>query len=560
MKFKLDNKAMVKENNFSGDIKVPLKFDLSMLNMFAGYVFKKSSHVTRKSLTNMKKLFDIIDERIYVGNDNLYERIAFIRKALYARVVLNMENEDVIINYCRKDNEDNIVNEIIQNIPIYSRLNFEEIKFINKAVFDRLQYFHILRYKDELYETIERLDSGDYSSYQEVNTELLNICKKVITDSRKTSIVDTTDTFSLDSSVFETGVTDIVNRLKDPARILKTGIQCLNKILSPGYMSKRLYMYMGLPAGFKSGILLKSAIDIKRYNKGVPVKKDGHRPVVLIVTMENTVEESVERLFNMTVTPTDIRNFTPSEVIEKLKSEGGMTLADDNDIDIIIKYYPNRSIDTGDLYTIIEELSDDNKEVIALVLDYIKRIRPAEYAKDEKEELKNVTNELHSLAVDFDIPVITAHQLNRGGASAVDAAMQSNKEDLARFVGRSNVGSAWEVMENSDWVCIINVEKKKSTGQYYLTFKRVKLRYREMDDLSYFNHPFEMGAKIQLIDDINLDRQISEESLATDFEGVDLNTNNKRKNAKERSNKKGSYEDDDFESDELFKALTSLKR
>ena len=262
----------------------------------------------------------------------------------------------------------------------------------------------------------------------------------------------------------------------------------------------------------------------------------------------------------MTVTPTDIRNFTPSEVVEKLKTQGGMTLADDNDIDIIIKYYPNRSIDTGDLYTIIEELSDDNKEVIALVLDYIKRIRPAEYAKDEKEELKNVTNELHSLAVDFDIPVITAHQLNRGGASAVDAAMQSNKEDLARFVGRSNVGSAWEVMENSDWVCIINVEKKKSTGQYYLTFKRVKLRYREMDDLSYFNHPFEMGAKIQLIDDINLDRQISEESLATDFEGVDLNTNNKRKNAKERSNKKETYEDDDFESDELFKALTSLKR
>ena len=116
------------------------------------------------------------------------------------------------------------------------------------------------------------------------------------------------------------------------------------------------------------------------FSIGVPVKKDGHRPVVLIVTMENTVEESVERLFNMTVTPTDIRNFTPSEVIEKLKSEGGMTLADDNDIDIIIKYYPNRSIDTGDLYTIIEELSDDNKEVIALVLDYIKRIRPAEYA------------------------------------------------------------------------------------------------------------------------------------------------------------------------------------
>ena len=30
-----------------------------------------------------------------------------------------------------------------------------------------------------------------------------------------------------------------------------------------------------------------------------------------------------------------------------------------------------------------------------------------------------------------------------------------------------------EIIENSDWVCIINVEKKRDTGQYYLTFKRV---------------------------------------------------------------------------------------
>ena len=168
---------------------------------------------------------------------------------------------------------------------------------------------------------------------------------------------------------------------------------------------------MGLPAGFKSGILLKTARDAKKYNKGLLTsRKPGKRPCILLVTMENTVEESVERLFNMTVTPDDIRKFTPKEVVQMLRDSGEMLLDDSNDIDIIIKYHSNRSIDTSDLYTIIEELSDDNKDVRMLILDYIKRIRPAEKAKDEKEELKNITNELKTLAIDFDIPVVTAHR------------------------------------------------------------------------------------------------------------------------------------------------------
>ena len=37
-------------------------------------------------------------------------------------------------------------------------------------------------------------------------------------------------------------------------------------------------------------------------------------------------------------------------------------------------------------------------------------------------------------------------QMNRNAAATIDAAMTSDKEDLARFVGRSNVGSAYEKM------------------------------------------------------------------------------------------------------------------
>ena len=84
--------------------------------------------------------------------------------------------------------------------------------------------------------------------------------------------------------------------------------------------------------------------------------------------------------------------------------DNGFKLSDNN-IDIIIKEYKNRELDTNDLYTIIQDLNDEGIEVITLIVDYLKRVRPAEKAASEKEELKNITNELKELAKFFDIPV-----------------------------------------------------------------------------------------------------------------------------------------------------------
>ena len=111
----------------------------------------------------------------------------------------------------------------------------------------------------------------------------------------------------------------------------------------------------------------------------------------------------------------------------------------------MIKEYRNRELDTNDLYTIINDLADEGVEVVALIVDYMKRIRPAERASDEKTELKNITNELKELAKFYDIAVITAQQLNRSGAAVVDSALQAKKEDVTRLVGRDSIAGAWEI-------------------------------------------------------------------------------------------------------------------
>lgn len=149
-------KTNQKEKYIDQTKKIPIKFDLSMLNMFIGYIFKKSTQITRKSLMNMKRLFDVIDESIYENSDSMQARLEFINKALEARLTKGFENDDVIINYCKSDVYSKENQDIINNIQLYIKINYEEIKYINKCVEDRLQYYYLYYYKDAIYETVER--------------------------------------------------------------------------------------------------------------------------------------------------------------------------------------------------------------------------------------------------------------------------------------------------------------------------------------------------------------------------------------------------------------------
>lgn len=38
--------------------------------------------------------------------------------------------------------------------------------------------------------------------------------------------------------------------------------------------------------------------------------------------------------------------------------------------------------------------------------------------------------------------------------------------------------------------------------------------------MDYFNHPFEEGNRVKLLDDVHLETSLSEQSIGTDFEGI----------------------------------------
>ena len=500
-------------------MKIKLSWEISMLNKLIGIVFKRNVYVSVNNLRNIQLLLENSDLSRYANKATMMRRFDFLKDALKAKLDERFDDEGIIINYCRPDVDDPIIEDIINNLPAYKKLNHSEVQAVHKFVEDRLKYGVIATMMQEMEEIMFNITNNEYRTFAEQHLRIMDWVTKYKLETRKIESRYQNNTLSLNDVNILERVHEIIDRVGSTDSILITGMRMFNEMLSPGFRPSRLYMVLGLTGGFKSALLLKIIIDTVRYNStSYRPKKAGHKPVVLYLTMENTLDESFVRIFNMAVESEDIEKYTANYVVDKLKK---LDIINNSDMELILAYRPNRSITTEDIRTMIDQLDEEGKEVVLLAFDYIKRIRPAEAASSEKEELKHVTDELRQIAVDYHIPVVTAHQMNRSGVATVNAAMRESKADLGKFLGSENVGTAWEVMENADFTLILNIERR-SDGKLFLTFKRVKTRYKPQSNLDYFNQPFEEGNDFKLLDDIMLDEPLGVVSLSADLEGVDV--------------------------------------
>lgn len=533
MSLKYANGIKRKRDKFGKvDRKVQIKFDKLMLEMFVGYVASDSPSINRTNYINLQKLMEIIDISMYESDVKLYDLICFIRLMLEARIQRGMTNLGVIASYCLHVKNTEGFRKIVDGLDLYAKLQEKEIQWINKAVIDRLKYAYIIFYRDILLQDFEKIDVSRVDSYEDAVNVIKDDITHLLAEMRSSQDAASSNTFTLEDGLFESSVTDIVNKLKDKSRKFTTGLRALNGILSPGFMSGRLYMFLARTGNFKSGLLLSIAKWFKTLNYKVSPRRNLDAiPTVLLITTENSIAETVARLFAMVVPGEDMEQMSPIQVINELKTTGGMTINTENRVNIRIEYRNDREIDTNDIYGMIEDIEMGGAEVIALIVDYIKRIRAAESGHgEERIELKNCSSELKNLAENLDIPVITAMQINRAGNQLVEQAMSQSKEDLAKFMGATNVANCWDLIENSDWVCIINIEKHKETGQYYLTFKLVKIRYADKSEgRTYFNQPFADNDKIRLLEDVMLPQSLAINSMSTGL----------KKDAKEESGRKG---------------------
>lgn len=506
------------------DEKLKSKWSIGLLNKLIGLAYKKNQYITIFNLRNLQKLLSISDFKMYENKSVIIKRVEFLQRTLEAKLDHKLTDESLIMDYAAQDAIDDTIDNIVANIPKYKNLNHSEIQYLNKMVEDRLTFGKLENHLEDMTRIIEMIDTGEYATYAQAYLMVDQWINDVRRDIRKIRSEMNDGVIRMNDPNIKEKVDDILSKLGTTQNILITGCRMLNDMLAPGYRSGRLYTYVALPANFKSGILLKACVDVVRFNAtSYRGRKESHRKAVVYFTQENTKEESFQRMFEMTVNNSDITQYKSETIVAEMRKAN---IIGNDEMELIIVYKPNRSISTADVRAFIEELDEEGIEVVMLAHDYLKRIRAQERVATEKEELKCVTDELRQIAIDWDLSLVTAAQLNRVAASTIANAARSGKSDALKDIDSSMVGTAWEILENSDVVILLGMQKRKKDGKLFLQCLSVKNRYKEVDT-KFFNQPFDEN-RFDLYNDIMDENPAGLVSLATDFEDVEVDAYSRR--------------------------------
>lgn len=484
-------------NNRNDGKPIKINLDLMTYDILCRYVLQNNAFLRMEHLVNLRRLMTVIDYSTYENDPEKTKRVKFIMKALEARLENNINDRDVVLCY--------INGGLTYKVDFldYNRLDLtkDEILYVHNLVSETLQYQFLYNRVDEIQDLLTRFKMSDFCTRGAIVQEIEQMVDELKTSFRHSKINDNSVnmTFSLRDGQFEASVTDTYNAVTNPSRRLITGMQGLNEMTGGGFESGRVYMLLGTSGVGKSLTLLNLIYQIKRYNCNYKPKDPTKTPCIVLLTMENTVTETITRLFDLVIENSHgMANYTVEEVIRLLREEGELVLNESSPIDIVIKYKANKSVDTSYLYTLYDDLYDEGYEMICLVQDHVKRIRSIYANTDLRLELGDVVNELKVFAADKDIPVLTNSHLNRDAAKILEDAARKSNQDAAKLLGKSNIGESMLMIDNLDMAIIINLDYDKDENRY-MAFNTVKMRANATR--TYIAQPFAKGSTIRLMED-----------------------------------------------------------
>ena len=496
------------------DIGSGFSLPLSTIILYANYILKTIHTSNRGVLTDLRELLTMIDPGKNFSVEQVRERNSyfFLRQLLDARLK-GYENRDILMEAALNGLD---VKNIFPLRKLEEPLGSNELAFIEQNIGNNRNSFYTQSIMSTMYTQYSDFaianETEKFKILKDVQKQIVDVNRKI---KENVCVSSVSESLSLSNDEqFEATVAHMYNRAIDGSTKLKTGIQAINRSLNGGFENDRCYIYLGLPGEGKSSTLLNLTLQIKGNNKDIVTKDPTKRPTILFLTMENTLNETLERVFSILVSDDDISEFGGHKEIMQLLRQNGLGVYNDSPIDIEFRYVPSNSVDTDYLYTIYDEMSANGQEVVCLVQDYIKRIRPRDFklmGGDMRIALGAVVDEFKEFAVAKHIPVITASQLNRDAAKIIDEGRKSSEADLVRKVGRANIGESTLITENADSAFIL-VPEDGADGRKYLGMANAKKRFKTQSS-QFFYLPYSKERPLELLQDIHLAEPLSKLSL-----------------------------------------------
>jgi hypothetical protein len=468
--------------------------------------------VYRPFLRNIRRLIGIINRRPYETDDykmfviNAIEYVSDVRYDGISNlnsVKLTLEQSGLDINY---------INHLYGNLATNS-LDFskEEYDHLSIVIKEYTEYSYLYQHREKILSLFDELMAPSFhrKALSNVVTSLKDDLESLLSNIRKSGIQNKDSEYLCIGAHPGEEMDAEINRLYDeitnPSNTFKTGLKELNRFLDGGFKRKQTTVFYGPPSNFKSGILLYAGLWIIQFNPNVQSKSPNKKVAVVLITMECTCFEEMDRIFSI-YTSGDVDARTISH--DQYCSQWSKIFSQLNDkFNLYIIYKSPITTTANDIQSSVEQLEEDeNCEVVAVIIDHLGNIKKTDKSVDDRKGLIETTYELSDWGKTTDRAMIMAMHTNSTLDTALAEAIESGKNNLIRMFGRHYIAESKYVDKAIDLSIYIVKEYSHITRKWYLGFKYEKRRQRKSarSNENIFYH--ELENEIVLAYDEGLDK------------------------------------------------------
>ena len=229
----------------------------------------------------------------------------------------------------------------------------------------------------------------------------------------------------------------IIGELTKTENYISSGYRWVDEVLGGGFLQqgKALYVFCGQTNIGKSIVLGNIAANICSQGK-----------TVLLVSLEMSEVVYSKRLCgnfaNIPIAALTHKLDELRDEIDKFKRENPKSK-------LVIKEFPPSAISVGNLSAYIKKLVQTGIKPDAIIVDYVNLLTTS-FGNNSYEKVKHITENLRALSYTFNVPVITATQLNRSGMNQSNPSLETVSESLGLAMTADCIFNLWREKEDEE--------------------------------------------------------------------------------------------------------------
>ena len=342
-----------------------------------------------------------------------------------------------------KDERENLKSEYMRicEKPIISMDSF--VSLFDEKIKQFITVNHIQDFVGILYDNYEKIDN--VRTLDMVNKKFTNIIYSYL--EKMSTVLSKNNSIVMDSDNAKQVLDEVIQANSNSFKMhetVKTGFDTLDNCVysNGGFQKSRFYLISGKTGFGKSQFLINLTKNFLEQGK-----------TVLFITLENTIEETNDRLFSC-ISEVKIQDLYMD--VEKSKEKIVNFFSKSNGV-LLLEHVPQNSLTKQMVDTLVKiRMNQSGKKPDVIIIDYMDLMLYPEKL-EERIRLGRLQNQMKQLSQEQNCVVITPTQLNRGAYKEKDVDL----DNIAESSGKSWV---------QDSVIILNGTKELVQNGYVEVF------------------------------------------------------------------------------------------